>query len=300
MILDGKKLSKQILLNIKTNIRKHKLSPGLGVILIGKNPGSLVYVKLKQNVAKKIGINFKKFALRQNISQKKVLELINKLNKDKKVHGIVVQVPTPKQLHTPTLLKAVSTEKDVDGFQDKSKFIPPIHQGILKLLKQAKIFEKQHSHGRIRISRAKGERVLFACNKKALILGKNPFFVKGLESLLKKQGLKPKTIYIKDKLPLKEIKKSDVLITVLGKPHIIKPAMIKKNAIVIDVGYSRVNGKSCGDVSPLVKNKTLYVSPVPGGIGPLTVAYLLKNVYLSAKKRDKKKCRPRGSTYLHG
>jgi len=262
MILDGRKISKEVAKQIEKNIKKYKLKPCLAVILIGKNPGSLIYVHLKQKAAKKIGIDFKKFAFNKNISQKKVLELINKLNKDKKIHGIIIQVPTPKQLHTPTLLKAVSSEKDVDAFKDESKFIPPIHQGVIKLIKTSKKSLK---------------------NKKVLILGKNPFFIKGLESLLKKLGLKPKTIYIKNNLPRKEIQKSDVLITILGKPHIIKPAMIKKNAILIDVGYSRIKGKSYGDIDPLVKNKTSYASLVPGGVGPLTVIYLLKNVYLAAK-----------------
>lgn len=279
MVLDGRKISKGVAKQVEKKIKKYKLKPCLAVILIGKDPGSLIYVRLKQNAAKKIGIDFKKFALGQNICQKKVLELINKLNKDKKIHGIIVQVPTPKQLHTPTLLKTVSTEKDVDAFKDESRFIPPIHQGVIKLIKTSKRSLK---------------------NKRALILGKNPFFIKGLEPLLKKQGLKPKTIYVKNKLPRKEMQKADVLITVLGKPHIIKPAMIKKNAVLIDVGYSRVSakggsasggkGKSCGDIDPLVKNKTPYLSPVPGGIGPLTVVYLLKNVYLAAKgfsKREK-------------
>jgi len=266
MILNGRKISKNIAEQIEKKIKKYKLKPCLAVILIGKDPGSLVYVRLKQNAAEKIGINFKKFALSKNISQKKVLELIDKLNKDKKIHGIIVQVPTPKQLHTPTLLKTVATEKDVDAFKDKSRFIPPIHQGVIKLIKTSKKPLK---------------------NKKVLILGKNPFFVKGLEPLLKKLGLKPKTIYIENNLPKKEIQKADVLITVLGKPHIIKPAMIKKNAILIDVGYSRVRGKSYGDIDPLAKNKTPYLSPVPGGIGPLTVVYLLKNVYLATKRFSK-------------
>ena len=266
MVLDGRKISKEVAKQVEKSIKKYKLKPCLAVILIGKDPGSLVYVRLKQNAAEKIGISFKKFALQKNISQKKVLELINKLNKDKKVHGIIIQVPTPKQLHTPTLLKAVATKKDVDAFKDESKFIPPIHQGVIKLIKKTKRPLK---------------------NKKVLILGKNPFFVKGLEPLLKKLKLKPKTIYIKKRLPKKEIQKSDVLVTVLGKPHIIKPAMIKKNSILIDVGYSRIKEKSCGDIDPLVKNKTPYLSPVPGGIGPLTVVYLLKNVYLAAKSFSK-------------
>jgi len=267
MVLDGRKISKEAAKRVEKNIKKYKLKPCLAVILIGKDPGSLIYVRLKQNAAEKIGIDFKKFALHQNIRQKKVLQLINKLNKDKKIHGIIVQVPTPKQLHAPTLLKTVATEKDDDPFKDESRFIPPIHQGVIKLIKTSKRPLK---------------------NKKALILGKNPFFVKDLEPLLKKLGLKPKTIYVKNKLPRKEMQKADVLITVLGKPHIINSAMIKKNAVLIDVGYSRVRGKSCGDINPLVKNKTPYLSPVPGGIGPLTVVYLLKNVYLAAKGFSKK------------
>lgn len=263
MILGGKKLSKQILLNIKTNIEKYKLSPGLAVILIGKNPSSLMYIKLKQRAAKKIGINFKKFALSSKTSQKRVLNLIEKLNKNKKIQGIIIQMPLAKHLNPELIIKAISLKKDVDGFRPQSKFISPTHQGIIKLLKASKKSLK---------------------NKKGLILSKNPVFTQPLEKLLKKQGIKTKILYPKKQAPVKEIKKTDILIVALGKPKFIKPQMVKKNLIIIDVGYNRVKGQAIGDVDPKIKQKTSYLSPVPGGLGPLTVAYLLRNVYLAAKK----------------
>lgn len=254
MVLDGKKLARQIREQVKKNIEKDKLKPGLAAILIGKDPGSLVYLSLKRKAAKKIGIHFREITLSGKSSQKKVLNLIDKLNKNKTIHGIIVQFPLPRHLKPNPIIKAILPAKDVDGFNPESKFIPPTHQAILKLLKATNKNLK---------------------NKKTLILSENPVFADLLAKILQKRGLR---------CPAKDPRQADVLIVALGKPKIIKPKMVKENSVVIDVGYTRIRGKPAGDVSPEVQKKVAYLSPVPGGVGPLTVAYLLRNTYLACKK----------------
>lgn len=259
MILDGKKLSRQILYNVGKNIKKYNLRPALAVILIGENPGSIVYVRLKQKAAQHIGIKFQKYQFSDTAEQEKITNIIKQLNKNKNIHGIIVQLPLPKHLDPDFIIKTIAPEKDVDGFQDKSHFLSPAHQGVIRLLKQT----KQSLKG-----------------KKAVIINKNPVFYNPLILLLEQQGIES-SCQVKPDMGFKQ---ADIIITALGKPYCIKPEMIKKNAIVIDIGYSRVKGSPQGDVDPSVRKKSNYVSPVPGGVGPLTVAYLLKNIYLSAKR----------------
>lgn len=261
MVLDGKKIAKQIKNQVKKDIINHRLNPGLAVVLIGKNPASKVYVSLKQKAAQTIGIRFKKFSIDGRTSQKNILILISKLNKNKNIHGIIVQMPLPKHLDPGIIVKHILPEKDVDGFRTKSKFISPTHQSILRLLKESKKKLK---------------------TKKAIILCKNHIFANPLINLLKKQNIRA----FWNTHPSKNLKSADIIISALGKPKILKLKMIKKNSIIIDVGYNRVKDKPVGDVDQKIKQKAAYLSPVPGGVGPLTVAYLLRNVYLAAKKQS--------------
>ncbi len=258
MILNGKKIAEQIKKQLKNNIEKYKLVPGLAIILIGKNQNSNIYVKLKQKASKSIGIRCQTFPFPSKCKQKDILKLIEKLNNDPKIHGIIIQMPIPKRLNPNLLVNSISPNKDVDGFQEKSKFRSPTHQAIIKLIKASKQNLK---------------------NKKALILSKNHIFANPLKDFLGELSI----LSSWDVKPSKNIHRADIIISVLGQPNIIKPKMVKENAIVIDVGYSRIKNKAYGDVSHKVKEKNVFVSPVPGGVGPLTVIYLLKNVYLSAK-----------------
>lgn len=262
MVLDGKKLSKRILNNVGNNIKKYKLKPTLAVILIGKKQESAVYVRLKQKAAKGIGIRFQKYMFENTVSQVKITNLIKTLNRNKNVHGIIVQLPLPKHLNPDYIIKTIAPEKDVDGFQHTSYFLSPTHQGIIRLLKATKQNLK---------------------NKNAIIINKNPVFYNPLILLLQQRDINASA----KAQPTQTLKRADIIISTLGKPYCIKPEMVKKNAIVIDVGYSRVNGKPTGDVLPSVEKKVSYLSPVPGGVGPLTVAYLLRNVYLACKKINK-------------
>ncbi|MGC9048958.1 MAG: bifunctional 5,10-methylenetetrahydrofolate dehydrogenase/5,10-methenyltetrahydrofolate cyclohydrolase [Patescibacteria group bacterium] len=265
MLLNGKKIAEKIKKQLKKQVGKMRQKPGLAVILVGKNPASEIYVKLKEMVSREIGINFKKFLFSSKINQEKIIKLIEKLNRDKKIHGIIIQLPLPKSLETNQIIQKIDPQKDVDGFVPGSKFISPTHQAILTLLKSTKINLK---------------------NKKTIILTKNQIFAQPLKNLLTKRRVKTdiwktaprwqdKTLY----------KKYDIIIVALGKPHCLKPSMIKKNSIVIDVGYSRLNGKPVGDVDPKCARKTSFLSPVPGGVGPLTVIFLLKNVVQASKRK---------------
>jgi methylenetetrahydrofolate dehydrogenase (NADP+)/methenyltetrahydrofolate cyclohydrolase len=263
-MLKGKKIAQSIEKQLKEKIKQKHLQPGLAVILIGQNPASKIYVSLKEKAAQRIGIKVKKILLPGKTSFKRVVDLIEKLNQDKKTHGIVIQLPLPSHLNSKKIISCLSPEKDVDGFLKNSKFISPVHQAILELIKQSKKNLK---------------------NKSGLILSKkNSIFAQNLEKLLEAKKIKTKNLAIKNNLPQKEIKKADLLITILGQPEIIKPEMVNKKAVLIDVGYSQRKGKSFGDLDKKIYQKIETVSPVPDGIGPLTVVYLLKNVVKAAEK----------------
>lgn len=268
-LLNGRKLAETIKQQLKRQVGRKKHKPGLAVILIGKNPASEIYVKLKEKAADEIGINFKKFIFSSKISQKKIIKLIEKLNRDQKIHGIIVQLPLPKHLNPNQIIREIDPQKDVDGFVPGSKFISPTHQAILTLLKSAKINLK---------------------NKRAVILAKNLVFAEPLKKILEKKKIKTKIVLLsthhlcpRSRQLMTQLKKANLIIIALGEPHFLKPSMIKKNSIIIDVGYSRIGGRPAGDVDPACGQKASFISPVPGGVGPLTVIFLLKNAVKSSR-----------------
>ena len=259
MILDGKKIAKQIEINLKRKIKNLAQPPYLGIILVGRNPASLIYVNLKEKKAKKLGIKIKKIVLSSRTSQKRLIDIIEQLSK--KADGIIVQLPLPKHLNAKKITDTIPPALDVDGFGEDSPFVSPAHQAILVLIKKSKAGLK---------------------NKKAAILAKTLIFAQPLKKLLEKQKIKTKIFLNPGK---KNFSKFDIIISALGKPYFLKPEMIKAKSIIIDVGYSRKKGKAIGDVDPKCQEIAAFISPVPGGVGPLTVIYLLKNVYLAAKAR---------------
>jgi len=258
MLLEGKKIAKKIQNQLKAKVRKNNLRPGLAIILIGENPNSKTYVGLKEKASQKLNFYFKKIFFPINCQESKILSTIEKLNQEPALHGLMIQMPVPSHLNPNSLVNAIDLRKDVDGFLQKSKFTPPTHQAILTLIKKSKKKLK---------------------NKKAIILSKNSIFALPLKRILEAESIRA----IHKKTIPKNISSFDLIISAQGEPNLIQPPMLKKKAIVIDVGYSKIKGKPCGDVDPICqKRKDLFISPVPGGVGPLTVAYLLKNVYLSA------------------
>lgn len=272
-ILDGRALAEKIKTSIKKEITKLGIKPGLAVILVGKDPASEVYVRLKEKAAQDLGIYFEKYLFPEKVSQKKILARVEKLNKEKLVHGIIVQLPLPHHLNTNKIIQTISHKKDVDGFgpsnieklfQDLHCFIPPTIAGIIELIKSTKIEVR---------------------SKRALIIANSQTFAQPLAFLLKKEGALVET-HLKGQRNLKQkARQADILIVAQGKPEFIKPDFIKRGAIVIDVGYSRVKGKPVGDVDPACARRASFISPVPGGVGPMTVAMIFKNVLIAARNQ---------------
>ena len=273
-LLDGKKTSAKYVESFKSLIERVKLKykkvPKLTVILVGENPASLIYVKNKQKRCEEIGISSEVIRLTKDVSQKKLLEVISKLNKDKKVNGILVQLPLPSHIDEEVIINAVSPEKDVDGFNvinkgrlfvgDKMGFIPCTPLGILKMLQNYKI----------KID-----------GKKAVVLGRSFIVGKPMAELML-QNNATVTICHSHTKNLKDITKSaDILISAMGvKAGMIKSSYVKDGAVVVDVAMIRnpATNKLVGDVDfKSVSKIASYMTPVPGGVGPMTIAMLMNN-----------------------
>lgn len=265
-ILDGKILAEKIRKDLKQKITDSGIVPGLAAILVGDNESSLMYVNLKEKASEEVGINFSKYMANsqcyQDIDERELTEMIEFLNRDTTVNGILIQLPLPKEFDQDKMIKLIAKDKDADGFNN-NKVVPPTIAAVIELLKATEI-EKLSDH-------------------KALIIGKADIFIDGLSKHLKDQ-LKIKKISVAHEIP-KDSSTYDIIIIALGQAHILKKSHVKKGAIVIDIGINKKNSQTVGDVDPSVAEVADYLSPVPGGVGPLTVACLLRNVFELAKKK---------------
>ena len=255
-IINCKKIANNILAKLKKEIEKRNIKPRLAAILVGNDPASYLYVKIKEKTGQSIGIEVEKHFLSKKIEEEKIINLINSLNKNSKINGILVQLPLPQSFSADRIIKEISIEKDIDGFLLESKFNSPFILAIYEAIKATKENLK---------------------DKKIIALVNSDVFGGKLMQFFNKENL---TLWVvPDKLgDLPQLKEFDILITALGQPEIIKGNMIKNGAILIDGGISKKNGKIIGDIDmESVKNKAKWLSPVPGGLGPLTVAFLLRN-----------------------
>ena len=276
-IIDGKKISEIVLEEVKKDVDEIKqkgITPTLAIILVGEDPASKIYVNNKSNACKKVGISCKEYFLDSNTSEKKIVNLIQKLNGDEGIHGILLQSPVPKHINIENLFEIINPDKDVDGFN-------PINYG--KLLIGRENLTSCTSLGIIRLLE---EEKIKIKGKHIVIIGRSNIVSKPLSlSLLNKDATiticQSKTINLKQ-----HTKTADILISAVGKPLFVTNDMVKDNAVVIDVGINRLNGIICGDVDfENVKDKCSYITKVPGGVGPMTVAYLLKNVVKAVKNQ---------------
>ena len=276
-IIDGKKISEIVLEEVKKDVDEIKqkgITPTLAIILVGEDPASKIYVNNKSNACKKVGISCKEYFLDSNTSEKKIVNLIQKLNGDEGIHGILLQSPVPKHINIENLFEIINPDKDVDGFN-------PINYG--KLLIGRENLTSCTSLGIIRLLE---EEKIKIKGKHIVIIGRSNIVSKPLSlSLLNKDATiticHSKTINLKQ-----HTKTADILISAVGKPLFVTNDMVKDNAVVIDVGINRLNGIICGDVDfENVKDKCSYITKVPGGVGPMTVAYLLKNVVKAVKNQ---------------
>jgi len=263
-IIQGKKIADRILADLKEEIKAKKIKPVLAVILVGHNPASRLYLRLKEKAAQKVGIKIKNFTLPSKISEKKILEIIASLNEDSKINGILVQLPLPKGLSPDKIIKEIIPSKDVDGFVKESHFQSPFILAIWQVLLVT------------------GENLK---NKKAIALVNSDVFGQALCRFLKRKGLKAKYV-LGALLPL--VTRVDILIAALGQPNFVKGSMVKEGVILIDGGITKRKRRVIGDIDrKSVSKKAKWLSPAPGGLGPMTVAFLLKNVVLAANKTNK-------------
>ncbi len=274
-IFNGKKVAEKILKETAAAIKKEKIRPVLAVLSVGEDEASKIYIKLKKDAGAKIGIEVAEYHFEAQTQEDLIIEKIESLNKDEQVSGLIVQLPLPAILNTERIIKAIDPKKDVDGFHPENRklleknkpwFWPVLPSAILLAIKTAL---KNNFKG-----------------KKALALVNSEVFGQTLKLILEREGLSL-AYQVKNTCIVlgaeKEIKSADILISVCGCAKMIKAEMIKNEAILIDAGITRYHdGKVVGDIDQeSVKDKAAFLTPVPGGIGPLTVALLLRNVYLA-------------------
>ena len=276
VIIDGKAIAQKVKEEIKAEVQKlpQGLQPGLAAILVGDNPSSAIYVRNKRKACETVGIYSEEHHLESHTSQEKLLELIDALNHNHRIHGILVQLPLPKQINAESVLERVSPDKDVDGFHWVNlgklfagfpSFIPCTPFGIIKMLQYHDI-QIQGKH--------------------AVIVGRSNIVGKPVGMLLLQQHATVTICHSKTKDLPSVCRQGDILIAAVGRAKMITGNMVKPGAAVIDVGINRLDtGKLVGDVDfESVSQTAGWISPVPGGVGPMTIAMLLYNTVSSAKR----------------
>lgn len=276
VILNGRDISSEIRGMLKKKVDELKLNginPGLAVILVGNDPASRIYVNNKKKACEEIGIRSFEYILPEETSECELIQLVETLNKDRSVHGILVQLPLPKHMDTDNVLLRISPDKDVDCFHPFNVgrvmigdyyFLPCTPAGIMELLSRTGISLE---------------------GKECVVVGRSNIVGKPMAMLLLHSNATVTICHSKTR-NLKEIcKKADVLVVAVGKPRFINAEYVKEGAVVIDVGINRLeSGKVCGDVDfDSVAEKASYITPVPGGVGPMTITMLLKNTIMSAE-----------------
>lgn len=272
-LLDGAAMAEKLREKLSRKIADSKMKPGLAVILVGEDPASQLYVDFKTNASKEVGMHLETYAFPEDVPQKKVLKKIAKLNKRKKIHGVLVQLPLPKQLNEFEVMQAVSPDKDVDGFNPQNigwlsigdpRFLPATTRGIMRLLASTNVD---------------------LTGKHAVVVGSSNIVGKPTAQWLLNEGATVTICNSKTANLAFHTRQADVLITATGKPGLITGEMVKTGAIIIDAGIAKHNDEVVGDcIFAEVAKKASYVTPVPGGVGPMTVASLLENTYLAMKR----------------
>ena len=278
-IINGKEVSASVRASVAAEtaaLRDEKgLKVGLAVVIVGNNPASKVYVNNKKKACEEVGFQSFEYALDENTTEEQLLDLVNVLNRDSRVNGILVQLPLPKHINETAIINAISPEKDVDAFHPVNvgkimigdySFLPCTPSGVMELIAST------------------GTEI---CGKRCVVIGRSNIVGKPMSMLLlHKSGTV--TICHSKTENLKEIcLQADILVVAVGKANFVTGDMIKEGAVVIDVGMNRLeNGKLCGDVDfASAEPKASYITPVPGGVGPMTISMLMKNTLTAAKQQ---------------
>lgn len=270
-ILNGKALSEKKLDLLQEEIRRSGITPCLATVIVGEDPASQMYVRMKHTACDQVGIESEGIVCSETISEADLYNIIQRLNKDQEIHGILVQLPLPKHINTGHILQAVSREKDVDGFhpmnlglllENEPGLRPCTPQGIMTLLAEYKIDP---------------------AGKHAVVIGRSTDVGKPIAALLLNADATVTICHSKTKDLVSYTKKADIIVSAAGRPHMVTADMVKQGCIVIDVGTNHVDGKLCGDVDfEEVAEIAAAITPVPGGVGPMTIATLMENTYKAA------------------
>ncbi|HLC64669.1 MAG TPA: bifunctional methylenetetrahydrofolate dehydrogenase/methenyltetrahydrofolate cyclohydrolase FolD [Candidatus Nanoarchaeia archaeon] len=271
-LIDGQKVAESIHKDIKAKVASMKVKPGLAVVIVGNNAASKIYVKKKEKACKEAGFHSVLIELSEDISETKLLKQIDALNQDNKIHGILVQLPLPKHIDERLVIDAIHPNKDVDGFTPlnmgnlmigDNRIVPSTPRGIIKLIESTGV----------EIS-----------GKHAVVVGRSNIVGKPVSVLLQQHGATVTMCHSRS-LPLEYFtRQADILVAAVGKPKFIKGSMIKKGAVVIDVGINKVGDSIVGDVDfDSASEVASFITPVPGGVGPMTIACLLENTIQAAE-----------------
>lgn len=259
-LIDGKAIAKKIKDKIVKEVLELKSDrPNLAIILVGEREDSQIYVSLKEKEGKKLGIDTHLYQLETEVSEAELIEVIEFLNQDDLIDGILVQLPLPDKLNTDKIINSIKPEKDVDGFhpQCPNYIVPPVLAAVKACLDVIDSKEE---------------------DRQACVFYNSKIFGKGVEKILAESGYR---IIASDKSL-----EADLLVSALGVPGVIKKNQVKKGAAIIDIGITKKDGKVYGDCDAIdLKNHVAYLTPVPGGIGPMTIAFLFKNVLEIYKRR---------------
>ena len=277
-LIDGKKLAKEIREELKLEVdelKKQGITPKLAVILVGEDPASKVYVKNKSKACDKAGIEFEEYILSANTTEQELFDLIQKLNNKDDVDGILLQSPVPKHININKAFSLISPNKDVDGFN-------PVNVGKLTIGEDA--FVSCTPYGIVKMLEAYDINVE---GKNVTILGRSNIVGKPLIQCMLKKNATVTVCHSKTQNIEEILKRSDVIISAIGKAKFVKKEMVKDGAVVIDVGINRMDdGSIVGDVDfENVSKIASFITPVPGGVGPMTIAMLINNVVKAAKER---------------
>jgi len=272
IILDGKKCSEMRLEHLKEENGDSGLIPRLATVIVGSDPASKMYVRMKHRACEQVGIGSVGIELPDDSTTECVLEAVTRLNRDRDIDGILVQLPLPKQVDAERVIEAVSPDKDVDGFHPenlgllfsgKPRFSPCTPSGIMTLLKEYKIP---------------------LAGARAVVVGRSIDVGRPMAALLINADATVTICHSKTKELAVELKRADILISAIGKAHFIQLEMVKPGAVVIDVGINQLDGKLVGDVDfAKVSEIASAITPVPGGVGPMTIATLMENTFRAAK-----------------
>lgn len=273
-IIDGKELSAKIREELKQKVAELKengITPGLAVVLVGEDPASAIYVRNKEKGCNDIGMHSEVYRLSEETTQEELLILVDKLNNDNAINGILVQLPLPEQIDEMAVLRAINPDKDVDGFHvisagrllvGEKGFIACTPKGIIKLIKSTGID---------------------IAGKNAVVVGRSNIVGKPVALLLLRENATVTVCHSKTKDLAKVCSGADILVAAIGRPEMITAEYVKEGAVVIDVGTSRVDGKLKGDVLfSEAEKKASFITPVPGGVGPMTITMLLENTIEAA------------------